>query len=185
MSTDSAYKPSCSTHTYTDRHTQADRQTERQTHGQQTTSSWRRTSQKLRPPRHPPTNHFSDPLQVLAQPDVDPGPVGTAAADPPAHQPGQLVSAVHHAGQRTSRVPLHIRSEVSLSPPGRRYQPLLSPPRWYLAGVCSSRYLPGTEHGGPHPAFVVLVADKAGQYGDVDLMQLVDSIAVWRSTGEQ
>lgn len=62
----------------------------------------------------PPTNHIVYPVHVFAQSNVDPRPSRAATADPPAHQPRQLVPVSNIAGQRTSRVSLHIRLKVSV-----------------------------------------------------------------------
>lgn len=86
--------------------------TDRQTHSQRTPTSFRkRPSYKLCLPSHPPTNHIGDPVHVFAQTDVDPWPLGAATADPPAHYSRQLVPVPNLAGQRTSRVSLHIKSD--------------------------------------------------------------------------
>lgn len=45
----------------------------------------------------------------------------------------------------------------------------------YLAGVGPSPFLAGTEHGGSHPAKIVLVTDLWRQYGHIHLLEPVNA----------
>lgn len=88
-----------------------------------------RPSYKLHLPSHPPTNHIDNPVHVFAQSDVDARPLGAATAKPPAHQTCQLVPFSNLAGQRTSRVSLHIRLKISVVLPECQFHPFILPDR--------------------------------------------------------
>lgn len=123
-------------------------QTDRQAHSH---FLLKRSSYKLQLTSHLPTNHIDNPVYVLAQSDIDPWPSGAATADPPAHQSRQHVLFSNLAGQRTSRVSLHIKLKISVVMPECQFHPFILPGKHRLLPLpfqhrtcCPSSFLGST-----------------------------------------